>query len=150
MFKGSFQHQLDDKGRLRIPPKFRELLGENPVMMLGLDNKCIAVYRRADFEENFTKRFENTDILDPYLREVKRAVFANTMDVVEDKQNRVTLLPYFIEECGMSKKLISVGAMDYFEIWDEDEYYRHKKSIDMTQILLSCRNARGGSEENVK
>ncbi|MCH5160902.1 MAG: hypothetical protein J1G04_02615 [Clostridiales bacterium] len=145
MFQGSFQHQLDDKGRLRIPPKFRDELGENPVMMLGLDTKCIVVYRRADFEENFTKRFENADILDPYLREVKRAVFANTMDVVEDKQNRVTLLPYFIEECGMTKKLISVGLMDCFEIWDEEEYYRHKKGVDMNKVLLECRNGRDGN-----
>ncbi len=119
MFYGSYHHQLDDKGRLRIPPKFRELLGEKPMMMLGFE-KCLVVYPRADFEE--------------------RIIFANTMEVSEDKQNRVQILPFFAESCGMSKNLVTIGARDCIEIWDEEVYNEHMKSVDVKKILSSFRN----------
>lgn len=139
MFYGSYHHQLDDKGRLRIPPKFRELLGEKPMMMLGFE-KCLVVYPRADFEERISKRFDEADVLDPDMADVKRIIFANTMEVSEDKQNRVQILPFFAESCGMSKSLVTIGARDCIEIWDEEVYNEHMKSVDVKKILSSFRN----------
>ncbi len=101
------------------------------MMMLGFE-KCLVVYPRADFEERISKRFDEADVLDPDMADVKRIIFA--------KQNRVQILPFFAESCGMSKNLVTIGARDCIEIWDEEVYNEHMKSVDVKKILSSFRN----------
>ncbi len=134
VFYGQFHHQLDDKGRLRIPPAFRKLLGDNPMMFCGIEN-CLYVYTREDFTKNVEGRFADSDILDIDMNELKRAIFSSTQELTEDKQGRTALNPAFIEMCGLTKNVISIGAMDHVEIWDEEEYKKHRESLDFKKIL---------------
>ncbi|MDE6966366.1 MAG: hypothetical protein K2O94_05255 [Clostridiales bacterium] len=144
MFYGQFHHQLDDKGRLRIPPAFRKLLGDNPMIFCSFE-KCLFLYKGEDFDKLVKERFMNADLLDTDMNDIKRAIFSSTQPLAEDKQGRVSLNQAFIEQCGMGKNLISIGALDRVEIWDEDVYKEHMQSIDYKKIVAPFTAARNGN-----
>lgn len=134
MFTGQYHHQMDDKGRLRIPPAFRKLLGDHPMVFCSFE-KCLFVYPRADFDRLVTERFKDADMLDMDMNDIKRAIFSSTQELVEDKQGRFALNQSFIDDCGFTKDIITIGAFDRVEIWDEEVYNAHKKSVDFNRIV---------------
>ncbi|MDE6293166.1 MAG: division/cell wall cluster transcriptional repressor MraZ [Clostridiales bacterium] len=144
MFIGQYHHQMDDKGRLRIPPAFRRQLGDNPMVFCGfVDNeRCLCVYPREDFDRLVIERFKNADMLDMDMNDIKRAIFSSTQELVEDKQGRVSLNSSFIEDCGLTKDLITIGAYDRVEIWDEEVYKEHKKKTDFNKIIAQFTGSR--------
>lgn len=144
MFMGQYHHQMDDKGRLRIPPAFRRQLGDNPMIFCGFvkNEKCVCIYPREDFDRLVIERFKNADMLDMDMNDIKRAIFSSAQELVEDKQGRVSLNPSFIEECGLTKNLITIGAYDRVEIWDEDVYKEHKQTTDFDKIIAQFTGSR--------
>ena len=134
MFYGQYHHQIDDKGRLRIPPAFRKLLGDRPMIFCSFE-KCLFVYTGEDFDSIVKGRFAAADMLDTDMNDIKRAIFASTQPLVEDKQGRVSLNQTFIDQCGMSKNVVTIGALDRIEIWDEEEYKKHMAAIDYKKIV---------------
>lgn len=134
MFYGEYHHQLDDKGRFRIPPAFRKLLGDNPMIFCSLE-KCLFLYTSEDFDKLVINRFQNADILNTEMSDIKRAIFPFTQKIAEDKQGRVSLNQTFIERCGLSKNIVSIGTLDRVEIWDEETYKNHMAAVDFDAIL---------------
>jgi len=119
-FCGQYNHQLDDKGRLRIPPAFRKLLGDNPVIFRH--EKCLQIYKSEDFETRIKSNLENADVFDKEANRRKREIFPSVQTVTEDKQGRVAVNPVFLKDCKMKKSIISIGVLDHVEIWDERMY----------------------------
>lgn len=107
--------------------------------------KCLFVYTGDDFDKLVKERFKNADLLDTDMNDIKRAIFSSTQPLVEDKQGRVALNPVFLETCGMSKNLVTIGALDRIEIWDEDTYKAHMEAIDYKKIVAPFTSA--GSEK---
>lgn len=156
MFTGYYRHQLDDKGRFRIPPRFRDMLGKDPVMVLSVEKfdtgrtetndkgeekkvlkRCIMLYTAEDFEKRVTKRFEDADILNTKIGEIKRVLFPMAQPVEEDTRNRVLMPHAFLGFCDLSKNLVSIGTMDHVEIWDEALYNKHLEDIDSDALLAA-------------
>ena len=119
-FCGQYHHQLDDKGRLRIPPAFRKLLGADPVIFC--DDNCLQVYTAEDFETKIKSRFDNADVFDKEMNKRKRRIFPSAQPVKEDKQGRVAINGSFLKDCKMKKDIITIGVLDHVEIWDERFY----------------------------
>ena len=136
MFFGEYHHQLDDKGRIRIPPRFREQLGANAMMMVGFE-KCLMLYTGEDFEKRVYNRLSETDFLNQNAADIKRALFSKTQPIEEDKQGRVSVNPIFLAECGIKKNIVTIGAMDHAEIWDEEAFKAHMEEIDIKKVLAS-------------
>lgn len=136
MFFGEFHHQIDDKGRLRIPPRFLKLLGEGSMMTVGFEN-CIMLYTKEGFEKFVYSRLEQTDFLNLNAADVKRVLFSKTQGIVLDKQGRVAIDSSMLEKCGLKKNVITIGAMDHAEIWDEDAYNEHMNALDIKGILAA-------------
>ncbi|MCH5162875.1 MAG: division/cell wall cluster transcriptional repressor MraZ [Clostridiales bacterium] len=134
MFLGEYHHQLDDKGRIRIPPKFREQLGEGAMMMVGFE-KCLMLYTSEDFEKRVYNRLADTDFLNLGAADIKRVLFSKTQPIEEDKQGRVTVNPIFLAACGIKKNIVTIGALDHAEIWDEDAFKAHMEEIDIKTVL---------------
>lgn len=154
LFTGFCRHQLDDKRRFRIPPHFRELLGEKPVMMLSVEKfdtglteedkngnerkiykKCIYIYTAEDFLQRVTKRFEQADILNSGMAVIKRSLFPLSQEIEEDSRGRADMPQVFLDRCGIKKDLLTIGAMDHVEIWDEELYNKHLEDIDSDALL---------------
>jgi len=92
MFIGEYNHNLDDKGRLAIPAKFRAILKKGAVVTKGLDN-CLFLYSKEQFE-SIAKKFAALPISQAKARAFSRHMLAGAMDVEFDNQGRITLPEY--------------------------------------------------------
>jgi MraZ protein len=128
MFIGEYQHNLDDKGRLAIPAKFRAKLAKGAVVTKGLDN-CLFLYTAAEWEKLATK-LANLTISKANTRAFSRLMLAGAMDVQLDKQGRIILPEYLRKFGNLKKKAILAGLYSRLEIWDEDNWNKYKKGTE--------------------
>ncbi len=124
MFIGEYNHNLDDKGRLAIPAKFRNILKKGAVVTKGLDN-CLFLYSKEKFEE-MAKKFAALPISQAKARAFARHMLAGAMDLEFDNQGRITLPEYLRRFSTLKKKVIVAGLYDHLEIWDESAWNKYK------------------------
>ena len=134
-FSGYHTHQMDDKGRIRIPPIFRRKLGDHPIIFCNSFEKCLWIYTDVEFKKKIIDRFDGSDVLNKKMNIIQRAIFSSTQELVEDKQGRVSLNSAFIETCGFEKDLISIGVDDHVEVWSEAAYKEYLAKTDLDDIL---------------
>jgi len=119
MFLGQYEHSIDDKGRLTIPARFRELLtAEGAYVTQGFDRNLMVITTSA-FEELY-QRVNQMSMTDLNARLLKRLIFSSADRVEVDKAGRI-LIPQFLRQAiGLNGDVIIVGVGDYFEIWSRD------------------------------
>ncbi len=116
MFLGQFQHNLDDKGRLMIPARFRELLEGGAFITQGFD-KCLMVMTEAYFKQVY-ERIEAMNLADPTARLLRRLILANAYPVEADKIGRILMPQNLRAFLGIENgELILAGQGEYFEVW---------------------------------
>ncbi len=119
MFIGNFQHNLDDKGRLMIPARFRELLEGGAFITQGFD-KCLMVMTEAYFKQVY-ERIEAMNLADPTARLLRRLILSNAYPVEADKIGRVLVPQNLRAFLGLategSGELVVAGQGEYFEVW---------------------------------
>ena len=118
MFLGRFYHQIDEKGRVRIPTKFKEQLGDEPFITSG-SNGSLLVYSQQDFYNKFLSKLTDLAIEDVEELQLARIFASNAIEGKEDKQGRILLPQHLIDHAGISKNLITIGGVDHVEIWSE-------------------------------
>jgi MraZ protein len=116
MFLGRFGHNLDAKGRLAIPAKFRGELAEGVVVTRGID-RCLSVYPLAAWQ-TLAEKVSALSISDPDARQFKRMVFAEAVDETLDTQGRIVLPPELRRYAGIDREAVVVGMNTYVEIWE--------------------------------
>jgi len=116
MFLGQFQHNLDDKGRLMIPVRFRELLEGGAFITQGFD-KCLMVMTDVYFKQVY-ERIESMNLADPTARLLRRLILANAYPVEADKVGRILVPQNLRAFLGIENgELIVAGQGEYFEVW---------------------------------
>ncbi len=128
MFIGEFTHNLDDKGRLAIPVKFRRDLTKGAVVTRGLDN-CLFLYTKSEWEK-LAEKLATLPISQANSRAFARLMLAGAMDVDVDKQGRIVLPEYLRQFAGLSKNVIVAGLYSRAEIWDESKWQAYKKQTE--------------------
>ncbi|MBU0670608.1 MAG: division/cell wall cluster transcriptional repressor MraZ [Patescibacteria group bacterium] len=128
MFIGEYSHNLDEKGRLAIPIKYRDDLAKGAVVTRGLDN-CLFLYPKEEWEK-LAQKLANLSISKKNTRAFARLMLAGAMDVELDKQGRIVVPEYLRIFAGMKKKLVVTGLMNRMEIWDESKWNTYKKSTE--------------------
>ena len=116
MFLGRFGHNLDAKGRLAIPAKFRSALAGGLVVTRGID-RCLSVYPLAAWQ-TLAERVSALSISAPDAQLLKRMVFGEAMDEVLDAQGRIVLPPELRRYAGIEREAVVVGMNTYIELWD--------------------------------
>jgi len=124
MFIGEFEHKIDDKGRVPIPPRFRRELREGVVLTPGIE-KCIIAYPPSEWQKIATS-LTASPISPGKLRRLNRALFATAFSLSIDGQGRVTLPLPLRQYAGVESEVIVAGANTYFELWDKDEWQSEK------------------------
>jgi MraZ protein len=120
MFLGQYRHNLDNKGRLTIPARFRELLSDGAYITQGFDKNLMVL--TAPTFEFISQRVNQMSITDPTARELKRLLFS-TADKVEPDSNGRILIPQFLREvAGVDGEAVVVGVGQYFEIWSPEPW----------------------------
>ena len=121
---GEYRHSLDVKGRIIIPAKFRDELGDTMVVTRWLDG-CLAIYT----EEQWKTLYEKLQTLPSTKREARRfthMIMAKASECTLDSQGRIRLPNPLIEEANLEKDCVVIGVSDHVEIWDLNrwnEYY---------------------------
>lgn len=116
MFLGQFQHNLDDKGRLMIPARFRELLEGGAFITQGFD-KCLMVMTEVYFKQVY-ERIEAMNLADPTARLLRRLILSNAYPVEVDKVGRILVPQNLRTFLGVpSGELVVAGQGEYFEVW---------------------------------
>ena len=129
MFLGQFQHNLDDKGRLMIPARFRELLEGGAFITQGFD-KCLMVMSETYFKEVY-ERINAMNLADPVARLLRRLILSNAYPVDVDKVGRILVPQNLRAFLGIENgELIVAGQGDYFEVWMPSEW---KTQMDQLQ-----------------
>ena len=132
MFMGEYSHTIDAKGRLIIPAKFRDELGEDFVLTKGLDG-CLSIYPNnecKDFEEKLKALPHN----DKNARAFVRFFVSSATQCELDKQGRI-LVPVTLREfAGLSKDVVLTGNLTRIEIWSKEKWMENSNCEDMDAI----------------
>jgi MraZ protein len=135
MFIGEYQHNLDDKGRLAIPAKFRAILKKGAVVTKGLDN-CLFLYSQEQFEK-IAAKFAALPLSQSKARAFTRHMLAGAMEVEFDNQGRVTLPDYLRKFSGLKKKVIVAGLYNHLEIWEEAAWHKYKAEAEKNSNAIA-------------
>jgi MraZ protein len=131
MFVGQFEHTIDEKGRLTIPARYRDLLKGGVIVTRGFDQNLM-VLTVPDFNQ-IAERINQTSVTDPLARELKRYIFSNAVDVELDGLGRI-LIPAFLRETAQLESSVEVvGSGSYFEIWSLTNWANQKIKMEDTQ-----------------
>ncbi|NMO94786.1 division/cell wall cluster transcriptional repressor MraZ [Paenibacillus lemnae] len=139
MFMGEFQHNIDDKGRVIIPAKFRELLGSSFIVTRGLD-QCLFVYPREEWAI-MEQKLKSLPLMKSDARAFTRFFFSGASECEWDKQGRVNLPVNLREFAKLDKECVIIGVSSRVEIWSKDkwnEYYQQSEEAfnDIAEKLV--------------
>lgn len=115
MFLGQYQHNIDSKGRLTIPARYRELLDEGAFVTQGFDRNLIVMTIPAF--ELLTGRVKVMSITDSRARLLRRLLFSSGERVEVDKAGRILIPQFLRQSADLNGEAVVVGVGDYFEIW---------------------------------
>ncbi len=139
MFLGSHRHNLDAKGRLAIPARFREELAGGLVLTRGFD-RCIALYPMATWQ-TLAARINELPIADPDVRQFRRLVFSDAVDAVPDGQGRILLPTALREFAAIERDTIVIGVHNSVELWSPERWNATASAIDASTDGLAARLA---------
>lgn len=128
MFMGEYQHNLDSKGRLIIPAKFREELGLGAVITRGLDN-CLFLFPAEEWEilEN---KLKNLPLTKRDARQFVRFLFSGATECEMDKQGRINLPANLREFALIDKDAVVIGVSSRIEIWSKEKWEAYVSSAE--------------------
>ncbi|MDI6826946.1 MAG: division/cell wall cluster transcriptional repressor MraZ [Armatimonadota bacterium] len=133
MFRGGHAHNLDEKGRVIIPQKFRLLLGEKFVLTKGL-NGCLWIFTEEGFRE-LDERLKAQPLLDHNAVLLQRFFSGEAVDCSTDSQGRVAIPANLREYAGIDKETMIIGAGNKIEIWSKMKWDDFNSAL--TDELLS-------------
>lgn len=134
MFIGEYYYNLDAKGRMAIPSKIRNQVGETLIITRGLDS-CLFLYEKKDWEQ-LAEKIKNLPLSQANSRAFARLMLAGAMEVTIDNQGRILIPDYLRNYADLKKKIVLVGVYDRLEIWDEDNWntYKNKTERESSEI----------------
>ena len=135
MFMGEYNHTIDAKGRLIIPAKFREVLGDEFVVTKGMDG-CLFVFDNPEWQV-FADKLRGLPMIDKEARQFTRFFLAGAAGVEVDKQGRILLPAVLREFAGITKDAVLVGVGNRVEIWSKDRWQDNSEYDDMEEIAES-------------
>lgn len=135
MFMGEYSHTIDAKGRLIIPAKFREALGEEFILTKGLDG-CLSIYPMNEWE-SFEEKLKALPLTDKNARAFLRFFVAGATACELDRQGRILVPSTLREFAGLEKEVVLTGNLTRIEIWSKQKWIENSNYDDMDSIAAS-------------
>lgn len=132
MFMGEYNHTVDAKGRLIVPSKFRENLGDEFVVTKGLDG-CLFVYDNNEWTA-FEEKLKTLPLTNKEARQFVRFFLAGAASLEVDKQGRILLPANLREFAGLDKEAVLIGVASRIEIWSKERYEGAVSYEDVDEI----------------
>lgn len=140
MFLGQYQHSIDAKGRLIVPAKFREGLGEHFVVTKGLDN-CLFAYPQEEWKI-FEDKLKQLPLTNTGARKFVRFFFAGAVECELDNQGRIMVPAHLREYAGLKKDVVSIGVNNRIEIWNKESWndYSNEEDYISNELAFEMEN----------
>ncbi len=138
MFIGEYHHSIDDKGRLIIPSKFREELGNKFIITRGIEN-CLFVYSLESWEK-IVNKLETLPFTKKDARAFIRFFLSGASEAEFDKQGRINITSPLISYANITKECVVIGTGDRLEIWSEESW---------NDFFISARDSMSDIAENL-
>lgn len=132
MFMGEYNHTVDAKGRLIVPSKFREQLGDEFVVTKGLDG-CLFVYENTEWKA-LEEKLHALPLTNANARKFSRFFLAGATTCEVDKQGRILLPAVLRDFAKIEKDAVLVGVGSRIEIWSRDVWNQSNTYDDMGEI----------------
>ena len=120
MFMGEYHHSIDEKGRLIVPSKFREELGEKFIITRGIES-CLFVYPMDNWIK-ITQKLESLPFTKKDARQFVRFFLSGATTAEFDKQGRVNITTPLISYAKLQKECVIIGTGDRLEIWSSENW----------------------------
>lgn len=130
MFIGEYLYTLDKKGRINIPAKFRENLGERFFITKGLDN-CLFVFPENEWR-NFENKLKQLPLTNKNARAFVRLFFSGATECSLDKQGRVTIPQNVREFAELEKEVAIIGVSTRIEIWSKNNWDKYNDTANIS------------------
>jgi len=124
MFIGEYEHNVDAKGRIAVPAKFRAKLSSNAIITRGLDH-CLFVFTAKEWE-TLAQKLINLPLAQANSRAFVRLMMAGAMESEIDSQGRVLIPDYLRKYAGIEKQVVIAGLYNRIEIWNKDSWKEYK------------------------
>lgn len=123
VFRGRFEHTIDEKGRLSIPSKFRETLsvrGENELILTDFDS-CLTAYPREEWRE-LEEKMKKLSMIQKDVRNFLRLFYSSATEAPLDSQGRILIPPQMRERAKLDREVVLLGLLNKIEIWDKKSW----------------------------
>ncbi|MFH1646842.1 MAG: division/cell wall cluster transcriptional repressor MraZ [Chloroflexota bacterium] len=140
-FYGEFDYKIDDKGRVPIPPRFRNYLKDGVVLTPGAE-KCITAYTIPEWRK-LSEKLTGSGLSRSKMRRLSRAIFGTAFSTKIDNQGRIALPAPLREHAEIVEEVVITGANTYLEIWNK-VHWEEEKEISQEQawqIIESLENS---------
>jgi MraZ protein len=134
-FNGEYPHTVDEKGRIIMPLKFRESLGNRCMLAKGME-ECLFVYPTEEWRK-LESQLETLAVFKKKIRDFKRRFFSGSIEVETDKQGRVNLSNELITYAKLGKEVYIIGAGDHIEIWDRGQWEEYRGNLNAEYEALA-------------
>lgn len=140
MLLGEYNHNLDEKGRVSVPSKFREDLGNSFIVTKGLDT-CLFIYSKDEWA-TFETKLKNLPLTNTNARNFIRFFFSGAAECELDKQGRINIPQTLREYACLEKDVTVVGVSTRVEIWNREKWnnYTNLENMDMNEIAIQMSN----------
>ncbi|MFL5656833.1 MAG: division/cell wall cluster transcriptional repressor MraZ [Ktedonobacteraceae bacterium] len=133
MFLGEYEHNIDAKGRLAIPAKFRAQMDKGAVISKGMGT-CLSVYTMQRWDEKSSELASGRT--SDELRDFERRIYPSASEVDLDGQGRIVIPAKLRAYAGLGNEVTVAGVRDHFEIWDRTSWYTYQERLDAEGITI--------------
>lgn len=130
MFWGEYAHQLDNKGRLIIPARYRPLLDNGAVLTRGIDRN-LAIYPQ-DAWRALSDQLNQMPITHPTARALRRLLFSGVVELSLDRQGRVLVPTYLRDYAALDGEVLIIGMKTFIEIWQPESWQQALNGVSST------------------
>lgn len=127
MLIGKYYHHLENKGRLSLPAKFREV-SQAWIVTRGLDG-CLFLLQESNFKQELDK-IAQSSLTKKANRDLLRLMTNEASELEVDDNGRVNLPNYLIEFANLKKEVVVVGSLNHLEVWDQEKYHNYIDQIE--------------------
>lgn len=134
MFWGEFSHQLDQKGRLIIPARYRQKLNEDAVLTRGMDHNLV-IYPQAAWQA-VSEQINQYPMTNPTARALRRLLFSGAVPLSLDRQGRMLIPPYLRSYASLEGEVLIIGMETFIELWQPESW--REALEDVSNVLAEA------------
>lgn len=127
MFLGEYEHNIDAKGRIAVPARFRAQLDRGAVISKGMGT-CLSVYTMSRWEEKSDELVAGMS--SDELRDFERRIYPSASEIELDAQGRIVIPPRLRAYAKLTTEVTVAGVRDHFEIWDRATWQAYQERLD--------------------